>query len=247
VNILLFSASERSGNEVCLTGPRLRHLREVQGLGTGSRLRVGELHGLLGHGEIVRMDAHEARLEVVLDTPPPPRLPLIVVLALPRPKMLRRILRTLAETGVQSLHLIHSEAVQKSYWQSDLLRTATLDGYLRSGLEQVRDTRPPEVSLHRRFRPFAEDLLPTLCAGRRALIAQPGAPTPCPAGTGAPALLMLGPEGGYSAFELQLATAAGCLPVSLGARVLRVETALGCALGRLMPCATHRIPRRPVA
>jgi len=239
MNILLFAASERSGSTVRISGARLRHLREVQGLCVGSTLRVGELHGLMGRGDITHLDTQEAELEVRLDTPPPAKLPLSVVLALPRPKMLRRILRTLGETGVAEVHLIHSQAVEKSFWQSELLSPATLQAYLCSGLEQARDTCPPPVSLHRRFRPFAEDVLPQLCSGRRALLAQPGAATPCPAEAGPPTLLMLGPEGGYSPFEQALALAAGCTAVSLGPRTLRVETALGCALGRLLPCATR--------
>jgi RsmE family RNA methyltransferase len=236
VNILLFAADERRGDALRISGARLKHLREVHGAAEGSRLRVGELQGLMGVGEVLRLDAREALLRVQLDTPPPPKLPLTLVLALPRPKMLRRILRTLGETGVAELHLIHSAAVEKSFWQSELLHAETLNRYLISGLEQVRDTRLPTLSLHRRFRPFAEDVLPALCQQRRALLAHPGAALPCPADAHTPTLLMLGPEGGYSDFETQLAIAAGCAPVSLGPRTLRVETALSCALGRLLPC-----------
>jgi hypothetical protein len=56
----------------------------------------------------------------------PRPLPLTVVLALPRPKMLRRILRALAEVGVKELHLINSYRVEKSYWQSPLLAPTAL-------------------------------------------------------------------------------------------------------------------------
>ena len=47
------------------------------------------------------------------------------------------------------------------------------------------------------------------------------------------ALLAIGPEAGFNRFEIGLLEAAGCTPVSLGPRTLRVETALVAALGRL--------------
>ncbi|NTV09581.1 MAG: RNA methyltransferase, partial [Zoogloea sp.] len=40
-----------------------------------------------------------------------------------------------------------------------------------------------------------------------------------------PVALLIGPEGGWSERELELAHAAGCEPVTLGPRVLRTETA----------------------
>jgi 16S rRNA (uracil1498-N3)-methyltransferase len=39
------------------------------------------------------------------------------------------------------------------------------------------------------------------------------------------ALLVTGPEGGFTADEIALARAVGCRPVGLGARILRAETA----------------------
>ena len=193
---------------------------------------VGELDGLLGEGQVLAIDEQVAQLQISLVDEPPPPLPLTVVLALPRPKMLRRILRTLAEVGVKDIHLINSYRVEKSFWQSPLLRPEATREALRAGLEQGMDTRLPRVALHKRFRPFAEDVLPGLCAGRSAFLADPGSAAPYPSQPRHPALLMLGPEGGFIPFERQLLTASGGHPVSLGQRVLRVETALVSILGR---------------
>ena len=46
-------------------------------------------------------------LAVDLNQPTPPRHWFDIVLALPRPKVLRRLFRTLAEYGVAHLHLIN--------------------------------------------------------------------------------------------------------------------------------------------
>ena len=235
MNILLFSDSDRVDDRHIRVGDRrLSHLREVLGAATGDRLRVGCIGGRCGVGTIVRMDADHAEIRVALDQPPPAKLPLTLVLALPRPKMLRRILRTVGECGVRELHLVNSYKVEKSFWQSPLLAGATLTDYLLQGLEQASDTIVPAVHLHPRFKPFAEDLLPALASGCTALVAHPGDYPGLPAGCAGETLLVIGPEGGFIPYEVDKCVAAGCRPVSLGSRVLRVETAVAAAVGTLL-------------
>jgi RsmE family RNA methyltransferase len=155
------------------------------------------------------------------------------VLALPRPKMLRRILRNVAEFGVAELHLINSFRVEKSYWQSPVLAEHSIREYLLQGLEQCRDTRLPVVHCHQGFKPFVEDFLPGLIAGRRALLAHPGEHPPCPRDVAGDILLVIGPEGGFIPYEVQKLQDAGCEVISLGPRILRVENAIISVLGRL--------------
>lgn len=232
MNLLLFAASELDGTTLTVRDRRLRHLREVLGSQPGDALRVGQFNGPTGTAEVLAIGDDEARLTVRLDAPAPPPLPLIVVLALPRPKMLRRILRTVAETGVKELHLIHSYRVEKSYWQSPLLTAEHRDEALVAGLEQGMDTVLPAVTLHHRFRPFAEDTLPGLCRDRVALLADHRATRAYPAACSDSATVVIGPEGGFIPFERELIVAAGARSVGLGSRSLRVETALACCLGR---------------
>ena len=236
MNLLLCEPSELAddGSLVLSQGRRLRHINTVLRLEAGDTLRVGLIGGPCGTATIEAIGPHEAQLRVELHTPPPPPLELTLVLALPRPKMLRRILRGIAELGVKDLHLINSTKVEKSFWQSPLLAQATLRDYLLAGLEQASDTQLPTVHLHQRFRPFAEDLLPALCAGREALLARPAAERGFPSAPALPGLLAVGPEGGFTPFEIALLERAGCEGVTLGPRVLRVETALHCALGRYL-------------
>lgn len=234
MNLLLFSAAElREDSTLRLsTGRRHRHLREVLKVSEGDTLRVGQIDGRVGTGRVLQTDTTSTTLHVALQNSPPPPLDLTLVLALPRPKMLRRILRSSAELGVKEIHLIHSYRVEKSYWQSPQLKDPALREYLLAGLEQVGDTIVPAVEQHPRFRPFAEDTLPDLIPGRAALLAEPKATESMPATPSVPALLVLGPEGGFIPFEVGLLTEAGCQPVTLGARILRVETALLSLLGR---------------
>jgi len=214
---------------------RAAHIREVLRAQVGDTLRVGLLGGLCGQGLIEAVEASGVRLGVQLSEPPPPRHRFDIVLALPRPKMLRRILRQCAEFGVANLHLIQSARVEKSYWQSPLLQPARVEDALLAGLERSRDTIAPRVHLHRRFRPFIEDKLPGLCAGRPCWLADMGAPMSLAEAPPGPALVMVGPEGGFVPFEVQLAESVQAQRVGLGERILSVDTALITVLAQALP------------
>ena len=234
MNIILLEKTDWSDNDhVVLRDHRLNHLRAVLKAETGTTLKVGLVNGDAGTGQVVRINDNEACLCVTLGQPPPPRHPSDLVLALPRPKMLRRVFRTVAEMGVSALHLIHSARVEKSYWQSPLLQPERVDAALRAGLERSGDTRLPTVHVYSRFRPFVEDQLPLLIRDRKCWIAHPGA-TDSLAHQSGGGIIMLGPEGGFVPFEVELARVQGAHPVHLGPRILSVDTAVPASLSLTM-------------
>jgi RsmE family RNA methyltransferase len=147
--------------------------------------------------------------------------------------MLRRVLRTCAEFGVADVHLIHSRRVEKSFWQSPLLTPAKLREALQAGLERSGDTVLPQVTLHHRFRPFVEDQLQTLADGRSIYIAHPGDYPQLGHDSQGEAVVMIGPEGGFIPFEIDLAGAQGVAPRAMGSRILSVDTAVTAALARV--------------
>ncbi len=234
MNLILFTDGDRlEPSKIALRGRRLQHLRQIHRANSGDILRVGEIDGLMGEGEILEINDEFATLAISLHQSPPDKLPLSLVLALPRPKMLRRILRTIAELGVPELHLINSYRVEKSYWQSPVLKQDALREYLLQGLEQSRDTQVPRVHHHNAFKPFVEDNLPGMIRGGDALLAHPGEHSPCPRHISGETLLVIGPEGGFIPYEVDKLQSAGCNVVSLGPRILRVENAVTSLLGRL--------------
>ncbi len=236
MNLLLFAADELiAPGRLQVRDRRLTHLREVLGARVDDRIRVGEIGGLTGEGRLTHIDHDVAEITFELDSPAPAKLPVTLILALPRPKMLRRILRASAEFGVESLYLINSYRVEKSYWQTPALRPESTRDYFLQGLEQSRDTMLPTLHLEPRFKPFVEDRLPALLMGRRALVAHPGDDAPLlsvPPHT--PCAIAIGPEGGFIPYEVEKLRQAGCEQVSLGPRILRVENALIASLGRLL-------------
>ena len=213
---------------------RAEHVRSLLKAEVGDVVRVGLLGDRRGEGLVERLDADGVRLVVQLHQPPPARHRFDVVLALPRPKMLRRILRTVAEFGVANLHLINSARVEKSYWQSPLLRAAKVEEALLAGMERSSDTIAPKVHTHHRFRPFVEDQLVNLCAGRPCWIAHVGAERSLADVPPDPAVVMIGPEGGFVPFEVELAERVVAQRVHLGQRVLSVDTALPAALAQAL-------------
>ncbi|MBW6390941.1 MULTISPECIES: 16S rRNA (uracil(1498)-N(3))-methyltransferase [Halomonadaceae] len=236
MNLILLTPEEiRDERLACLRDPRrLRHLKEVHRAKVGDRLTLGVVGGGIGRGELTLLSGDEARFTLEgLDTPPPPALPVHLVLALPRPRMLARSLEHMTAMGVKQITLLHTRRVEKSYWQSPELDPAKIHEHLVLGLEQARDTQLPEVTLAKGFRPFVEERLPTLLEGRRGLVAHPGLAQACPTGIGTPTLLFIGPEGGFIPFEVERLLAAGCEGIHLGPRILRVETAIVALLARL--------------
>ena len=229
--ILLASKDWLDENTVCLDDRRHEHIRGVLKAEIGDALRVGLLGGLRGSGKVIKLSEEHTYLQIDLVDSPLPRHPCDLILALPRPKMLRRVFRTAAEMGVTHLYLINSARVEKSYWQSPLLQPDRIDAALTAGLERAGDTALPQVRLHPRFKPFIEDQLPRLSGSRACWIAHPGAPEALANQSGA-GLIMLGPEGGFIPYEVELAQSMGAQTVRLSNRILSVDTAVTAALSQ---------------
>lgn len=230
---LLFDADFIAADRALLTGRRRTHLDTVLKATEGDRIPIGRLNGMMGTGEIIRLTDDEAELTITLDSPPPEPLPLTLVMAMPRPKMFRRVLQTATALGVKDLWLLNAWKVEKSFWQTPWLQADALRENMVLGLEQAMDTVMPQVHIRQRFKPFVEDELPGLIQGRQALVAHPGSDVPCPTHLNQPALLCIGPEGGFIPYEVAKLEEAGCQAVHLGPRILRVETAVPVLISRL--------------
>lgn len=241
MNLLIFRAADaqfrspdHSSGDLLVTGRQRKHLDDVHKAVAGDTVRVGLLNGRIGSALIESIDRQSARLQFTLDRDPPAPLPATLLLGLPRPKMLKRTLQTAATMGVKSIYLINSYRVEKSYWQTPFLTPEAIEEELLLGLEQGVDTRLPEVHLRPLFKPFVEDELPDIARDRKALLAHPGAEaTECPRSCREDLLLAIGPEGGFIPYEVKKLREAGFQQVSLGQRILRVETAVPVFLAKL--------------
>lgn len=234
MNLILLSENDFTGqNCVLLQGRRLKHVLEVHKASVGDRLSVGLLNGPLGIGTITTLTPDAFTMELHLDQQPPVPLPVTLILALPRPKMLKRVLLSASSMGVKRIFLVNSFRVEKSFWKSPLLSKERIDEFLALGLEQAKDTVIPEVLQKPLFRPFVEDELPAVIKDSFALVAHPAAEETCPQDTKKHVTLAIGPEGGFIPYEIEKLASIGFRPVSLGQRPLRVETVVPALLSKL--------------
>lgn len=239
MNLLLledadFDQAAGSGLRAVVAGERLKHVRKVLRAEVGDTLEVGRLGGGIGRGRIVELNRERVTLELgPLDREPPEVLPVTLVLALPRPKFVGRILQAAAAMGVKRILLVETARVEKSYWQSSVMRPESLRRHLMLGLAQARDTALPEIELLRGPRALTDALHGLVQDHEQVLVADAAGAEPCPVGVDGPTVLLVGPEGGFLDEELGRFTAAGARTISLGPRALRVEHAVVALLSRL--------------
>jgi RsmE family RNA methyltransferase len=238
MNLLLFEARELVKGRVTLGGRRAKHILAVLRLGIGDTLRVGMINGRTGRGTVTGIGENRVELEVRLAREPGPGSGIELILALPRPIMLQRILKQATVLGVERFHLIRSARVEKSYFHSPVLNPEKIRILLQEGLEQAMDTRLPEVSIHHRFKPFVEDVVPALKG--QGIIAHPGMKKTLSevygrlGDSGREKLLVaVGPEGGWNDFEMGCFLERGFYPFSMGPRILHVDTAVTALLAQV--------------
>ncbi|GGK76693.1 16S rRNA (uracil(1498)-N(3))-methyltransferase [Amphritea balenae] len=233
--ILLFESDFSAADTVIISDRRFHHIRQIHQPEPGQQLKVGLLNGEIGTGIVINLSEHQITLSISLNRSPPPALPVTMLLAMPRPKMLKRTLQTITSMGVKQLYLINSYKVDKSYWSTPVLQEKTLTEQLLLGLEQAGDTQLPEVHLRKRFKPFVEDELPAIALNTRALVAHPYNATPCPDAKQTQTTLAIGPEGGFIPYEVEKLQETGFQSIHIGERILRVENAVPVLLARIFP------------
>lgn len=240
MNLILIASEEiNEKNIVILQDRRSDHIINILGRGCGDRVRIGLLNGPIGSGRILDLAPGKpgrVALEIAADGPPPPRPQVDLILALPRPIMLKRILAQAVAIGVDRIFLINAGRVEKSFFQASLLKDRNYLPCLHAGLEQAVDTRVPELSIHKGFKAFVEDQLPVIGRQALGLLAHPGGrpllEMVSPPLTGR-IVLAVGPEGGWLDYEIDRFKEQGFIPFSAGPRILRVETAIAVLLGQL--------------
>lgn len=218
---------------------RAQHIVKVLKCKVGDTIRVGEIDGRQGVGVVLQLETSKpfgAMLEVEFNDHSEALPEIDLILALPRPIMLRRILSQLAALGVGMIYLINSNRVEKSFWQATILQEREYREHFLHGLEQAVATRVPKIQIHQRFRPFIEDYLPAqLSQYQYRFLAHPekvGAETSNLTQPGR-LIVAIGPEGGWVDFEVQKFAELGFSGLSLGTRILKVDTAVIAAHARL--------------
>jgi len=234
--MLLLEDDELPGGDAsrAVLSPRhARHVRDVLGKASGGTVRLGRRRGPTGTGAVLP-DAGDGlvRLACHWDGTAPARPRADLVLALPRPKVLKRLWPVLAAVGAGRIDLTNAWKVEKPYFASDALSEAVVRAGLGEGMEQARSTWEPDVKIHKHLRELLEDDIPSRekCA---LLVADPSegaadlldAAAEVRAG-GSRACVAIGPEGGWTEGERELFSRLGWKKIAWGGgRILRSDTA----------------------
>jgi RsmE family RNA methyltransferase len=230
MNLILLEPREvGEDGDVRLADSRAAHVIDVLKAGAGRAVRVGLLDGPRGSGVVIAISgkAVELRCEFEDEAPPLPRVDLL--LALPRPKVMRRLWAQIAALGVGQIIVTNAARVERNYFDTHILSPGFYRPLLLEGLQQAGDTRLPAVSIHRQLKVLIEDELDRLFARGTRLVADPHEATSMRGeldqAAGGRMLIAVGPEGGWNTFERDLLTRHGFRCVSMGPRTLRTDTA----------------------
>jgi RsmE family RNA methyltransferase len=197
------------------------HEREPGSAQRGNGLLAGEIR--------VRCDHAQKTSEPWID----------LVLAPPRPRVLKRLLPQLTALGVGKIVLTGAEKVEKAFWGAQLIKEEVYRPLLVDGLMQCGMTTLPVVRIEKDFRRYAESRMEEEFAGCRKIVAHPPEPGEGGFSDGredavARPVVAIGPEGGWTDDEVSLLESKGFRRYSLGERILRTDTAAIAVIARLM-------------
>jgi|SRR5579883_74118 len=214
-----FSPHPVAPGEVVLTGPEAHHLAAVRRFAAGDRVTLFTGDGNEYPAEVLAVGKKQVTLTVLSADPVDRELGFRLEVAAAMPKGDRGdfLVEKLTELGAtRFIPLVTARAVvHPKESRVEALRRAVVEASKQCGRNVLMRVDPPTewgVVLK------AVDLPAT-----RAVLHPGGEDRP--AGGGRDVAVAVGPEGGFTDAEVAAAVAAGWRPVSLGPRVLRVETA----------------------
>jgi len=234
MNTILFDKSDYLPNSelIRFTDERFEHIRTILKKEHAESIKVAEREGKMGTAEIISIDTKSITLKPHCTDNPPEALPVTLVVALPRPQSMKKVLYTATVMGVKEIYFIKTWKVDKNYWSTPQLLHEKRDKVIAEALTQTCDTVAPKIHLRKKFKAFVLDELPELMKNRETKLFHPTVDkVPFQIETEKEYIYIIGPEGGFNEYEVELLTEVGAMPTSLGSRIQRVEQAVASVLG----------------
>ncbi len=233
MNRILFKASEIENGLARFSDERAEHVLKILHGEVGQTLKTGEIDGLIGTSEIVAIE--KGVVTVRTNHTEKSLAPWIdLVLAPPRPRVMKRLLPQLATMGVGKIVLVGAKKVEKDFWGATLLKESSYRPLLVEGLMQGGSSTLPTLETRRNFRAFVRGELDAMFPTTNRTLAHPYVESKGASSEKGRPLLAIGPEGGWTDEEVSLMVEHGFRAFSLGRRILKTETATVAALSRLM-------------
>ena len=256
MNRILFEKSEIRDGIAMFGGERAEHVMNVLHGEVGQTLKTGEIDGPIGTSVIKSIEtsccgdlssehrsigaSEQVRISVLLSHTQDSLQPWIdLILAPPRPRVMKRLLPQLATMGVGRIFLVGAKKVEKDFWGATLLKSENYRPLLIDGLMQAGTSILPALETRRNFRKFVAEELDELWPTAKRIVAHPSGAgeaqsTAIDSSRQLPVLLAIGPEGGWTDDEVALLEERGFTRYSLGSRILRTDTATIALLSQLM-------------
>lgn len=227
------------GARLELPEPAARHA-QVRRVQPGDTLRLFDGQGVEHEAQVLEMGRREVRVQVGARQPALPELARRVTLAVGMPANERMdfLVEKATELGVAAIEPLQcARSVMRLDGERAQRRCAHWQAVAVAAAEQCGRAVVPQVQPVREFAAWCQ-ALPAHAAGRRVLLSlspeadallrvlgPAAAQGRDEADTPREVLALSGPEGGLTAQEEEAARAAGFVPVGLGPRVLRADTA----------------------
>ena len=244
MNRILFEKDEIVDGIATFGGERAEHVMNVLHGEVGQVLKTGEIGGFIGTGVITgitRPPSSVSNPEITVACSHDKRSlrPWVdLILAPPRPRVMKRLLPQLATMGVERIFLVGAKKVEKDFWGATLLKPENYRPLLVDGLMQAGTSILPTLETRRNFRKFVKEELDTLWPEAKRIVAHPydgNRTIEQPERSNNRAILLaVGPEGGWTDEEVTLLEEHGFARYSLGSRILRTDTATIALLAQLM-------------
>jgi len=224
--------------ERLVTGTRVKHLTRTLRLGVGDNVLLFDGRGREFPAEILEVGPHLVRFKVAdgeeIDRESP--LHLVLAQALSRPAPMDLIVQKATELGVHEVIPVRTERSQR--WLADNKIVSRIKRWERIAQEAARQSGRNQVPHIWPLTDFPGLLKLTEGAELRLIFWEEGAKGSLrqileDKENSHHVCVFVGPEGGFSAKEVEHAVAAGFCKVSLGRRILRTETAAITVVGLL--------------
>jgi RsmE family RNA methyltransferase len=237
-----------------LSNERALYAYDTHGIREGQSIKVAVLGGRKGIGFVSAASKDHVEVFISGETTPSSLYPIDLIVGVSRPQTVKKVIQAATILGARSLHFVKSEHGEKSYLQSQALEVDHVQFEVIKGLEQVWESIPPQIHVHRNFTYFLENHVPTLDTNQSdttciKLVAHPGGRElrailmegetveGGTLGRASPSVVIaIGPERGWSDGEVHNFRSTGFTQVGLGPRVMRVELATVFIFGQLHAC-----------
>ncbi len=228
MNLLLLTPEDHlEGHRYVVRDFRAQHMKDILHVEVGSKLRAGVLNGATGTAHVDSISGEQIEVTITLDSVLPVRPNIDLLLALPRPRSLKKLLPQVTAMGVGNIILTETQRVEKSFFGATFLKPEAHRDMLYEGLMQSKLTFLPTVTVERKLWKVLEQV-PERFENHIKLVGHPDASTALAKLTlpaKQPVLLAIGPEGGFLDREVDRLVQAGFQSVTMGDKTLRVETA----------------------